>query len=220
MIKKSLLLRPSTTLFPNSDVFNKAFLSVNLLPRTTERWNQANFGYFNLYLNKAHSESKIVLVRKEVYYRDIVLFVQYLQNLVIFKRIALVKANIAISFCVLALKWYILELSDFDHNVLNNNLGIKSKINTLLHRFKVLTSIALDLLTNKTYLVNNTQARQTSAQYIHTIMQYRICCNIVDIANQLSFVYRKITSKLKVYILLSIETIEASEFIRALEEKQ
>ena len=51
------------------------------------------------------------------------------------------------------------------------------------------TSMAVGLLTNKTYPLDNAQARRPSAQYVHIIMQYGIRCNIVDIANQLFFAY-------------------------------
>lgn len=63
-----------------------------------KRWNQADFGYFDPYLNKTHGKGKIVSVGKDIYYKNVVLFVQYFQNLVTFKGVALVKTNIIISF--------------------------------------------------------------------------------------------------------------------------
>ena len=129
MIEKSLLLResPSATPSPDLDATPKAYLGRDsLLKTTTERWNQADLGYFNLYLNRAHGEGKIVLVGKDVYYRNVVLFVQRLQSLVTFKGAILVKANVATSLRGSALGWYISELSDFDRDALNNNPGVKS----------------------------------------------------------------------------------------------
>ena len=79
------------------------------------------------------------------------LFVQRLQSLVTIRGAALVKTNIAISLQGSALEWYISELSDFDRDALNNDLGVKTWINTLSHRFKVPTSVALGLLTDETY---------------------------------------------------------------------
>lgn len=88
---------------------------------------------------------------KNVYYRNVVLFMERIQNLAIFKGIALVKANIPTSLRASALKWYTFELAKFDYDALNNNLGIKSWINMLSQRFKVPTSMALGLLTVETY---------------------------------------------------------------------
>ncbi len=129
MIKKSLLLResPSATPPPDPDATPKTLPDGNPLPKTsTERWNQADLGYFDPHLDRAHGEGEIVLVGKDVYYRNVVLFVQYLQSLVTFRGPALVKANIATSLRDSALEWYMSKLSDFDRNALNNNPGVKS----------------------------------------------------------------------------------------------
>lgn len=67
-----------------------------------------------------------MLVGKDVYYRNNVLFTQCIHNLVTFTGTILVKANIATSLHAFALKWYTLELSNFDRNTLNNNPGVQS----------------------------------------------------------------------------------------------
>ncbi len=145
--------------------------------------------YFNLHLDRAQGVVEIVSVGKDVYYRNIVLFLQRLQSLVTFRDTALVKANIATSLRGSALEWYTSELSDFDCNALNNNPGMKSWVNTLFHRFKVPTSMALGLLTDNTYSNDDTHARRPPAQYVHAIMRHSIGCNIVDVVNQVSFTY-------------------------------
>lgn len=126
----------------------------------------------------------MVLVGKDVYYKNMVLFVQRLQSLVTFKGAALVKANMAMSLRGSALEWYTSELSNFDRNALNNNPGVKSWINTLFHRFKVPTNVALGLLTDETYSLEDARACRPAAQYVKAIMRHGIGCNIVDVANQ------------------------------------
>lgn len=87
MIEKSLLLRESssTTPSPNPDATPKALLSSDSLPKTTtKKCNQANLDYFDPHLDRAHGESEIVSVGKNVYHRNVVLFVQRFQSLVTF----------------------------------------------------------------------------------------------------------------------------------------
>lgn len=96
---------------------------------------------------------------------------------------------------------------------------MKNWISTLSNRFKVPTSIALSLLTDKTYSLNDARARRFPAQYIRAIMRHGIGCNIVDIANQLFFAYRSIASELRVFVLLSTKITRASDFIRVLKKK-
>lgn len=68
----------------------------------------------------------MVSVGKQVYYRNVVLFVQRIQNLVMFKGTTLIKTNIPTLLRKSALKWYTSELAEFDYDTLNNNPGIKS----------------------------------------------------------------------------------------------
>lgn len=161
LIKKSLLLSnsSSSTPLPDPDVVANAYPSTNSLSKaSTERWNQADLGYFDLHLNRAHGKGKIVSVGKNVYYKNVVLFLQRLQNLVTFRGTALMKTNIATSLRGSAFECYTCDLSNFNRNAFNNDPGVKSWINTLSHRFKVPTSVALGLLTNETYFFNNARS--------------------------------------------------------------
>ena len=137
-----------------------------------------------------------------------------------FRRAALVKANIATFLRGSALEWYTSELSDFDRDALNNNLGVKSWINTLFHRFKVPTSVALVLLTDETYSLEYACARRPPAQYVRAIMRHGIGYNIVNVANQLFFAYCGIAPELRVFILPPTKSTKSSDFICTLEEKQ
>ncbi len=177
--------------------------------------------YFDFHLDRAHGEGEIVLVGKDVYYRNVILFVQRLQSLVTFRDAVLVtfrdavlvKANIATSFRDSALEWYIFKLSDFDRDALNNDPGVKSWVNTLSHRFKILMSVALSLLTDETYSVNDACARCPPAQYVCTIMRYGIECNIVNVANQLFFAYRGLAPELRVFVSPPTELTKVADSI-------
>ena len=99
MIEKYLLLKDSASSTPPFDpnASSKALPLMDLQSRATNRLNQSDLGYFDPHLDKTHGEGEIVSVGKDVYYMNVVLFVQRLQNLVTFKGVALVKANIATS---------------------------------------------------------------------------------------------------------------------------
>lgn len=58
--------------------------------------------------------------------------------------------NIGISFYSSILEWY--TFNNFEYNIFKNNLEVKSWVNTLLYRFKILISITLGLFTDGTYL--------------------------------------------------------------------
>lgn len=101
MIKKSLLLKKFLFATPplNPNATFKAQSGAKSLPKaTTKRWNQADLGYFDFYLNKTYKKSEIVLVEKNVYYKNLVLFVQCFERLITFRNAFFVKANIATFF--------------------------------------------------------------------------------------------------------------------------
>lgn len=106
IIEKSLFLRdfPMTIPSPDHDTSAKMSTPPDNLTKTTERWNQANLGYFDSPLDKAYRKREIISIGKDVYYKNEVFFVQRLQSLVTFKKATLVKANIAIFFWESALK--------------------------------------------------------------------------------------------------------------------
>ena len=223
MIEKSLLLKESLSAAPppNPNGSPKALPGGDsLMKASAKRWNQADLDYFDPHLDRAYGKGEIVSVGKDVYYRKVMLFIQRLQSLVIFQGAAFVKANIATSLQGSALERYTSKLIDFDCNVLNNNSDVKSWVNTFSHRFKVPISVALGLLTDETYSLDDTRTRQPPAQYVCAIMQYGIGCNIIDVANQLFFAYQGLAPELWVFVSSPNKSTKAADFIRTLEEKQ
>lgn len=78
MIEKSLLLKEffSTTLSPDPDATSKSLSGGDSLSKaSTERWNQANLGYFDPHFDRVYEEDEVVFVGKEVYYKNIVLII-------------------------------------------------------------------------------------------------------------------------------------------------
>lgn len=78
MIEKSLLLKdfPSVTLFFDLNATTKSYFAINFLSTASKkRWNYVNLGYFDFYFNRAYSEDEIVLMRKNVYDKNVIFFV-------------------------------------------------------------------------------------------------------------------------------------------------
>lgn len=80
--------------------------------------------------------------------------------------------------------------------------------------------MGLGLFIDKTYFFGNIFIQQSSTQYIYTIMQYGIECNIINIAIQLFFAYWGLAPKLWLFVSPPIEWTKAIDFIYVLKEKQ
>ena len=81
-------------------------------------------------------------------------------------------------------------------------------------------NVTFGLFTDETYFLNDTQARRPPAQYVCAIMQNGIGYNIINIANQLSFVYQGPAPVLQVFVSRPNELTKAADFICVLEQKQ
>lgn len=80
MIEKFLLFKESASSTPSSglNASSKASFSADLPSKTNKRCDQADLGYFNPHCDKAHDKAVIVLVGKNVYYKNVILFIKYL----------------------------------------------------------------------------------------------------------------------------------------------
>lgn len=77
-----------------------------------------------------------------------------------------------------------------------------------------------NLLIDKTYFFNNIQARRLLVQYMQAVIYYEIGYNILNVINQLFFTYYSIALELRLFILLPIKAINASDYIYMFEKKQ
>lgn len=97
-----------------------------------ERQNQVNLSYFDAYFNeKTYGPDEKMLVGRDVYYQNVVIFIQRMQNLVTFKGVALVWANIPISLLDYVLKCYTFQLDDQECKILNKDTIIDNWTFTL-----------------------------------------------------------------------------------------
>ena len=110
---ESSFLKPKLSQPPVLSLHSEPFVILAEKLTQGECWNQADLGYFDPHLDdKAYGAGEVVSVGKDVYYRNVVLFIQCIQNLVTFRGATLVKANIATSLRGSALKWYTSELNN------------------------------------------------------------------------------------------------------------
>ncbi len=218
---RSFSPKPKLSQPPPLSLHSEPFVIPSEQPTRGEQWNQIDFGYFDSNVDdKANGAGELVSVEKDVYYRNVVLFTQRIQNLVTFRSATLVKANVATSFWGSDVEWYTFELDDQERKGLHRDLCVDSWITKLSRRFKVPTSIAWGFPTSKSYSLNNARQRRPLAQYVQAISWHGIGYNIVDADNQLSFVYRGLAPELRLFISPPTNTTKVSNFIQALEEKQ
>ena len=95
-----------------------------------------------------------------------VFFVQCIQNLVTFKRAAVVKTTVPILLYGSIFEWYILERDNQEYICLDKKFNIYTYVTTLIQQFKVPTNAGWGLLTSEYYILDKAHWRQLLAQYV------------------------------------------------------
>lgn len=70
-------LLPNTQVSATRDGNSKSTSAPDSIPKISqERWNQGELGYFDPHFDKAYGDGEVVSVGKDVYYKNVLLFVQ------------------------------------------------------------------------------------------------------------------------------------------------
>ena len=99
-------------------------------------WRSKNLDFFDSHLSSFYEFEFMIRDDKNVYYRNVHLFVEKILNLIAIKRHDLVKTNLNICFRDNALIWYIVEFIALKRFDLRQIDLTKSWINSLKKRFK------------------------------------------------------------------------------------
>lgn len=98
--------------------------------------------------------------------------------------------------------------------------GIGRWFVNLTAQFKMYTVVALRLLVNKKYTLADNWVCWEPTQYVWIVMYHVTGCNILNILNQLFFIYQRHMLELFVFIISFSKSTKASDFITTLEEKK
>ena len=67
-------------------------------PSSNSKWNTIELGYFDPHLNKSYDKGEIITIKKDIYYRSVILFVKRIYDLATVKGEAIIRININIYF--------------------------------------------------------------------------------------------------------------------------
>lgn len=85
------------------------------------KWNVIDFGFFDSHFDKSYKKDEIVIVEKDMYYRNLIFFVKRIRDFVIIKKTIFVRNNLNIVLKNSILIWYIIEFSNLERVKLRIN---------------------------------------------------------------------------------------------------
>ncbi len=184
-------------------------------------WNAKDIGFFDPHLDKSYGEGDIVTQGSDVYYRNVMLFVERVKDLAAIKGPAIVRTNLNTCLRGDAQTWYIETLSNLERIGLRaGENGVDEWCSALVSRWKEPTGVALEKLTSEKYTLQDARNRREPAQYVHAVIRHAKGANIDSVANQLTFVRQGIAPELRVFIDPPTPTTTVSEYVKVLEAKK
>ena len=131
------------------------------------RWNAANLEFFDsLYDEKfAATRNAIEHSEKNIYFRDVYIFIERIKNIAQIKENLIVRNNLYICFRETILAWYTFNFENDQKRLVKLSDEIEKWIRVLLKKFRQFSSTIMTTVTRKRYTMNDAKRKKESIEY-------------------------------------------------------
>jgi hypothetical protein len=181
----------------------------------------SNVRFFDSQLNSFYDSDDVVQINRNLYYKNVYLFVKRVKDVVIMFDVEVVRINLLTCLRDSTQMWYIESLSDLKKKILRTlNEEIDHWCNALLKKFKKFVASTLNYLIIERYILNDVRANRNISSFVFQIMRQAKVANIANLHDQLTWTYNVITSELIKNIDFSDENISIMTFLKNLKTKK
>ena len=208
----------------NSSNFQKSSESQSVFDvdndHDTLAWRFENFDFFDSHLSAKYESKSMIRNDKNVYYRNVHLFIERILNLVVTKNHDVVKINLNTCLQNIVLIWYIDELTVLKRFELRQIDLTKKWINLFKKRFKFNQFVVINSLIAERFFIVDVRNDRESFSYVQQIVSYVKNVNFDFIYHQLIWTWRNLDSKFKRDIDAFIETTTLTQFLEKIKIKK
>jgi hypothetical protein len=177
--------------------------------------------FFDSQLNSSYDSDDVVQVERNLYYRNVYLFVKRIKNVVIMSETDAVRINLSTCLRDSTQVWYIENLSDLKKKTLCTlDEDADHWCNALLKKFKKSMTSVFNYLIIERYILNDVRVNKNISSFVFQIMKHAKVVNIIDLHDQLIWIYNAIVFKLIKNINFLDENISIMTFLKNLETKK
>jgi hypothetical protein len=199
------------------ETINEAIISI--VKKSSFR--ASNVRFFDSQLNFFYDSDDVVQVKRDLYYRDVYFFVERIKDVVIMFDVEVVRTNLSTCLRESTQMWYTEDLSDLKKKTLRTlNESADHWCNVLLKKFKKFVASTLNYLTIERYILDDVRVNRNISSFVFQMMRHAKIVNIVDLHDQLIWIYNAIVSKLIKDINSFDENITIMIFLKNLETKK
>ncbi len=174
-----------------------------------------------MYDNKfTFTEEFIEHVEKDIYFRDVHLFLKRVKNVIRMKNVSQVRKNLFICLRDLTLQWYISKLSENIKNLLRYDNEVEYWEKELLKKFKESVSVVMISLVKEKYTTNDVRRRKEFREYADVILRVAKFADLISKINQILFIYNEIDVEFQRNLSMSKIDIKLNSFLTDLDDRK
>lgn len=187
-------------------------------------WKPEELGFFDPHLASSYGPGPMIRDGKDIWIRNVHLFVERIKDLMATKGAELVRQNLNTCLRGYALIWYTTQLTSLEREALRTMEpaadGKERWIAQLEKKFRPIHSDALDNLLKEKYRVSDARNHREPAEYMLNIMSHSKDADFHDVFNQLTFAYKGIDVELKQTLKAPTSDTTVEQFMDQLEERK
>ena len=183
------------------------------------KWNSADIGFFDPHFNDKTIATTFAMKHseKDIYFRNIHLFLKRCSNIATIKGEQLVRDNLFICLRELTLQWYINKMISNVKTLVKYAPRIEHWFAKLLARFKKKSNVALFILMKEKYIFENVRNQRESREYAFIILRATKSTNLAS-SDQISMIWNDLDVEFQRDIHRSKEGTNLDDFLNALDE--
>jgi hypothetical protein len=166
------------------------------------------------------TEKFIEHVEKNIYFRDVHLFLKRIKDVTKIKDVAQIRENLFTCLRELALQWYISELFENIKNFFRYDNEIKYWEKELLKKFKESVNVVMTSMIKKKYIMKNVKRRRESRKYAEIILRAAKSTKLISEINQIFLIYNDIDVKFQRNISMSKTNTKLNSFFTNLSDRK
>ena len=163
------------------------------------KWNSVDLNFFDFFYDDkslASEASFIVNIDKNIYFRDVHLFIVRAKKMTLTRDEQLIRDNLWLSLRDTTLKWWTDELFDVERRLTKMIMIDQEELSkwiSLLHaRFKQSINVTMNNLMQQRYTLRDAVAQRESREYAQKIIRLIKDIDMINVLNQLNLIYNDI----------------------------
>ena len=180
-----------------------------------------NVNFFDFKFEEFYDSDDVVQINRDVYYRNVFIFVKKIKNAIITYEIETIRTNLSTCLRDTVQIWYIESFSDLKKQTFRSfDEKTDHWCEIFIKKFRQSVTFAFQKFSKKKYFLNDVKSHRDISNFVFSIMKHAKTTNISDQYNQLIWIFNIIVSEIRKNIEIFKKTISIVFFLKQLENKK